>query len=356
MGRLLVFNVSSVEEAIDIIKNIHRELLNFKISKIVFLVDTSAMDFWKLIEDRLQKETFWNEVKNRMSVTTNYVTRYTGTLLINNNQYSVSSVNEILTLYSKLKIEPKRTHILSVPDERDIEKLKERLIIEAGIPITIVGNLSEVSLDKLIQEEEEMEKAYLKEIRTTSKGIHLVYVAILVALMYFLIKNIGPRFGSERAINELIKGMGENIKNTGINISVDLDRKKIILEDVLFESGSICIRKNMKDYLTKISPEVEELLNRRRNVFLYIEGHADSTVVKGIVKNVCEGRVYYYTDNYQLSVMRAIEVRNILVSNFKDKNLARKVVASGMGNLEPADPLRPYAEVNRRVELRFIIP
>lgn len=121
----------------------------------------------------------------------------------------------------------------------------------------------------------------------------------------------------------------------------------IVSSDILFPSGSYKISQNGKSQLrilANIIKDFEEKIPTDIDWIIRVDGHTDN-------KDVVRG-TRGYTNNMQLSLLRATAVTNELVKNGVSK---RRLVPSGFGEMHPIALGNDAASLqkNRRIELQL---
>lgn len=108
-------------------------------------------------------------------------------------------------------------------------------------------------------------------------------------------------------------------------------------DKLLFESGSATVDKRGKEALAKLA----EVLNKQTNIDVYIEGHTDSKPIHTV----------RFTDNWDLSVVRATSVVRILTEEYAVNPL--QILPCGRGeHLPVADNETADGRArNRRTEI-----
>lgn len=107
-------------------------------------------------------------------------------------------------------------------------------------------------------------------------------------------------------------------------------------ESLLFPSGSISISTKGQDALKKLA----KVLENQNDIIVRIEGHTDDKPIKGgAIRN-----------NWDLSVLRASSVANVLVQNGV---FAWRVIPSGRGQFSPLveNVTKEDRQMNRRTEI-----
>jgi chemotaxis protein MotB len=132
-------------------------------------------------------------------------------------------------------------------------------------------------------------------------------------------------------------------------LSVFADSMRIELADVTFESGSACPDSSFKPVFEKLGSLLQVNLEKYPQMGILIEGHTDPKPVNKLVKS-CG----YFETNFQLSTLRAINVRDEILTFMSDSLLQSRVGASGYGDTRLIDKQNPFSARNRRIEIRFL--
>jgi len=128
---------------------------------------------------------------------------------------------------------------------------------------------------------------------------------------------------------------------------------KKTFKNLIFEKSSAKISPKVKEIFIQTQPRKKEFLQKVPIGKIYIDGHTDNEPVPYPITDFQRyGAVY--DDNYTLSPAQAREARNILVGNL-DEELSRYIIVAGYYSSIPLDPKNPAADINRRVEIRFVV-
>jgi chemotaxis protein MotB len=147
---------------------------------------------------------------------------------------------------------------------------------------------------------------------------------------------------------EALKQKLDSLTKLGLNVTVRKNRMTIQLPgDVLFDSGRVDLKKDGKDILLKVAEVIRN--DRELNARTFqVAGHTDNKPLAGGP----------YKDNWGLSVMRAREVLNFLVTPTGEKAGGGGLPpdhwsAAGYGDTDPVAPNdnAENMQKNRRVEL-----
>ncbi|AZB42540.1 flagellar motor protein MotB [Bacillus sp. FJAT-42376] len=144
---------------------------------------------------------------------------------------------------------------------------------------------------------------------------------------------------AEKKINDYIskKGLNDKLKTSltdeGLLITIN--------NDILFESGSVYVRKRDED----LAKEISQLLVMEPPRSIIVSGHTDNIPIQNA----------QYDSNWELSVMRAVEFMKLLLTN---PSLSPELFsAKGYGEFKPisSNKTTEGRQKNRRVEI-LILP
>jgi len=171
-------------------------------------------------------------------------------------------------------------------------------------------------------------------------------VIFLMLLFYIIQSRIKQETFGKKIINKiysLVSGL-ENVK-------VDTISKKIFIKTTTFEKGSACVRdtNTIKNIAYAIDSVFKITEFRGRELIFFVEGYADAAPIKG---RICSCGCF--SNNDELSFYRAYNVRNLIIK-FLGGKYENKIFFSGYGDKMLLDTINKYSEINRRVEIRFIL-
>jgi chemotaxis protein MotB len=129
-------------------------------------------------------------------------------------------------------------------------------------------------------------------------------------------------------------------KDNGLTVKIKNGKVYVSLsEKLLFGSGSTTVDKKGEDAIKKLA----EVLKKQPDVNIMVEGHTDDVPV-----NKNSGAAF--SDNWDLSVLRATEITRILV---KEGVSGKRITASGRSQFVPvAEGKTPEVrQMNRRTEI-----
>jgi chemotaxis protein MotB len=133
-------------------------------------------------------------------------------------------------------------------------------------------------------------------------------------------------------------------------IYIDDKNFKITLKSNSFESGSACVKDQMKNILDLISIGFLNINQIDQGIEILIEGHSDNLPVLMPVNNFTRNCTIY-DDNYTLSAARARETRNHMLK--KLSNIAHRMIVGGYGDSRPLKEFKPNDPQQRRIEIRL---
>lgn len=130
-------------------------------------------------------------------------------------------------------------------------------------------------------------------------------------------------------------------ENNGLSVYQKEGRVYVSMEErLLFASGSTVIEKKGESALKDLA----HVLAVNKNININVEGHTDNVPISGTLPSGAK-------DNWELSVLRATSVVNIIL---KDAAIeASRITASGRGSFQPIDPASTTEarKKNRRTEI-----
>lgn len=127
--------------------------------------------------------------------------------------------------------------------------------------------------------------------------------------------------------------------------SIEVEEGKVILQgEVLFDSGSDALRPAGRQFLERIGPRLESLLEAEPGQMVLVGGHTDDRALRGNAA---------FASNWDLSTARALAVTRVLIGAGLD---SRRVVAAGFGAEHPRVPNSDEAarRKNRRIEVLLV--
>ncbi|MCQ2562739.1 MAG: OmpA family protein [Alphaproteobacteria bacterium] len=208
------------------------------------------------------------------------------------------------------------------------------------------NDLSQLSQEKSLLNDRitELEDA-LDKAEEIAKQKEVEYVELSTKLN----KALADKVAELNTLSEYQSDFYKQIKLAlGNRTSIQQDGDRFIVSsDILFASGSWSIApdgKNQLRLLANIIKDFEAKIPSDINWIIRVDGHTDK-------KDVVPG-TRGYTNNMQLSLLRATSVVNELVKNGVSK---RRLVPSGFGELHPIELGDDEASLqkNRRIELQL---
>ena len=162
-------------------------------------------------------------------------------------------------------------------------------------------------------------------------------------------KALAEKVAELNSISQYQSEFYKQVKNAlGDRTTIKQDGDRFIVSsDILFGSGSYKISADGKSQIKLLANVIKDFENKIPSDvdwIIRVDGHTDN-------RPVLPG-TYAYSNNMQLSLLRATAVVNELVKNGVSK---RRLVPSGFGDLHPAELGRDKASLqkNRRIELQL---
>jgi chemotaxis protein MotB len=141
----------------------------------------------------------------------------------------------------------------------------------------------------------------------------------------------------KKAVSNALLGYEGN----GLSVYQKNGRVYVSMEErLLFASGSTVIEKKGEEALRDLA----KLLSSNKDINISVEGHTDNVPINGVLASGAK-------DNWELSVLRATSVVNILLKNSSID--PSRLTASGKGPFQPIDPANTAEarKKNRRTEV-----
>ncbi len=127
--------------------------------------------------------------------------------------------------------------------------------------------------------------------------------------------------------------------------TIEIEEGKVILQgEVLFDSGSDGLRPAGRQFLERIGPQLEALLEAEPGQMVLVGGHTDDRALRGNAA---------FASNWDLSTARALAVTRVLIGAGLD---SRCIVAAGFGAGHPrvANTDEAARRKNRRIEVLLV--
>lgn len=176
--------------------------------------------------------------------------------------------------------------------------------------------------------------------------------ALFIFLFLFVVLAILPKFQAqfqEKKTMENIKKDFRKYENNGY-ITVSVKENSIMIHDVDFSLGSSCVKPDYLDVINNIASKIKQILDKNKNLTILIDGHSDANKITVPVVKSCGG---FFTNNMQLSTLRAMEVRNIIINRI-GKSYESRIGVAGYGDTRLLDKNNPYSPKNRYVNIKFV--
>ncbi|MCB0219606.1 MAG: hypothetical protein KDH09_07930 [Chrysiogenetes bacterium] len=218
--------------------------------------------------------------------------------------------------------------------------------------------------------------SYLVSISDLMAGLIFLFIITLMVFALSFGRAVQRRASLQDTRNELLRVLGDELIKKGITVEVvegegvlRLTEKSIKFrsgQDIL-DSGSESasnvallagiLREVLPCFVQSSKLACKREIDRQKypaNVeALFVEGHTDKTPV---------GKRSRFQDNYELSGLRASDVvRRMLeatenqLDELRNSSGLKILSLSGYADQRPANRENPYADENRRIDLRFIM-
>jgi len=141
-----------------------------------------------------------------------------------------------------------------------------------------------------------------------------------------------------KRLNGILRDALLSFKSDELSVEIKNGKVYVSLSDkLLFKSGSAAIEAKGLDAIKVLA----DVLNKNKDIDILVEGHTDSNPIKTAL----------YSDNWDLSVARAISIVRILTNEYKIT--PTRLTASGKGEFSPrATNATPEGRAsNRRTEI-----
>jgi flagellar motor protein MotB len=127
--------------------------------------------------------------------------------------------------------------------------------------------------------------------------------------------------------------------------TIEIEEGKVILQgELLFDSGSDALRSEGRQFLERIGPKLQTLLEAEAGQMVLVGGHTDDRPLRGNAA---------FASNWELSSARALAVTRVLIGAGLD---SRRIVAAGFGAGHPrvANTDEAARRKNRRIEVLLV--
>ena len=188
-------------------------------------------------------------------------------------------------------------------------------------------------------------------------------LCLLLLLVLFQLQKINQELQESQKLNQELQEENKRLQSTA-PIVIDETSGKF-----RFKSGSAELNPQLKDYiLTKITPQIKDILKAREIDFIQVIGHTDGEGIKQnsnldrTLEIVAQGTQPVTTlsagSNADLGLMRALavvqELQTTGLQNVEFRAYSAAQLYLPNGQLAP--PNRQADETRRRIEIRFIPP
>lgn len=178
----------------------------------------------------------------------------------------------------------------------------------------------------------------------------LLSSVVLVLLLLFVMASIIPKYTQEAQRQKMINQIDQTLKEYQESGQVLLNKNNGVLEftSVTFSSGSAVLNPETVNIIRQLSEKLKSYMDENTKMEILIEGHTDPAVVQS-VRNAGG----YFSNNIQLSTLRAANVRETLLQ-FMGNQYAKRIGVAGYGETRLKNTENPLSPENRRIELRIL--
>lgn len=178
----------------------------------------------------------------------------------------------------------------------------------------------------------------------------LLSSVVLVLLLLFVMASIIPKYTQEAQRHQMMNQIEQTLKDYQEKGQVRVNTDTGILEftSLTFSSGSAVLNPETTNIIQQLASKLKPYMDENSMIEILIEGHTDPAVVSA-VRN--EGG--YFSNNIQLSTLRAANVRESLLK-FMGSQYAGRVGVAGYGETRLKNTETPLSAENRRIELRIL--
>ena len=259
------------------------------------------------------------------------------------------------------------TDLLRVKEEEKEEAVQAQRIAEqeAQLAEQQMQEAQEQQLNFAAQEEETRKEIFDQanyEINTLNEQIATLQEALArseelarkqeveyIEMSNQLNKALAEKVAELNALSQYQSEFYKQVKNAlGERTTIKPDGDRFIVSsDILFPTGSYTVSKSGKSQLKLLANVIKDFENKIPtdiDWIIRVDGHTDNRPVRNGTKG--------YSNNMQLSLLRATAVVNELVKNGVSK---RRLVPSGFGELHPVElgGTPEKLKKNRRIELQL---
>ena len=178
----------------------------------------------------------------------------------------------------------------------------------------------------------------------------LLSSVVLILRLLFVRASIVPRYTEEarrRDRRDQIEQALQEYEESG-QIKVHPDTGMLEFTSVTFNSGSAEVTPQTMKVVADLSEKLKAYMDQNSNMEILIEGHTDPAAIHQVMN-----KGGYFSDNIQLSTLRAANVRTALLK-YLGSDYARRIGVAGYGETRLKNSENPLAAENRRIEIRIL--
>ncbi|MDY6349711.1 MAG: OmpA family protein [Selenomonas sp.] len=178
----------------------------------------------------------------------------------------------------------------------------------------------------------------------------LLSSVVLILLLLFVMASIVPRYTQEAQRRDMMDQIEQALQEYEENgqIKVHPDTGMLEFTSVTFNSGSAEVTPQTMQVVADLSEKLKSYMDENANMEILIEGHTDPAAISQVIN-----KGGYFSDNIQLSTLRAANVRSALLK-YLGNGYARRIGVAGYGETRLKNNEDPLAAENRRIEIRIL--
>lgn len=179
----------------------------------------------------------------------------------------------------------------------------------------------------------------------------LLSSVVLILLLMFVMASIIPKYTQEAQRHQMM----ERIKTAlheyeeSEQIAINSDTGLIEFKDATFAQGDSRPKDVTVNIIRQLAETLKAYMVENEMMEIMFEGHTDAAPIKAGVINLGG----YYTNNVELSMLRAEHVRDVFVQSI-GAEYSKRVGAAGYGETRLKDAASPLSPENRRIEMRIL--
>ena len=173
---------------------------------------------------------------------------------------------------------------------------------------------------------------------------------VLILLLLFVMATIIPQYSAETEKQEMMNQINQALQTyqEAGQIKVHIDTGMLEFTSVTFDSGSAVLTPNAMNAVKDLSANLKAHMDKHERMEVLIEGHTDPAAINNVMN-----RGGYFSDNIQLSTLRAANVRAVLLG-YLGKEYSGRIGVAGYGETRLKNTVNPLSAENRRIEIRIL--